>query len=75
MTKYGGAWVRPFDEAASKLDKKSRAVPEEIMNYYICERLGIRPSELMEMPIASVYGELAYLYGRDVAQGGRENGR
>lgn len=45
------------------------------MSYYICERLGIHWAELMAMPIASVYGELAYLYGHDVAQGGRENGR
>lgn len=75
MTKYGGEWRTPFDEAAAAMDKKSRTVPEEIMSYYICERLGIHWAELMAMPIASVYGELAYLYGRDVAQGGRENGR
>lgn len=50
----------------------SREVPEEIMDWYLCERLGVRMAELQQMAVEDVWGGLAYMHGRDVAQAARQ---
>ena len=50
-----------------------RPLPEELLDCYLCERLGVTPAELDSMTVEQVWTHLGYLRGRDIAQQARQD--
>jgi len=69
-----GKWHRPFKDAESEYLEGGEAIPDEIMDCWICERLGLKPKELDEMGVEEVWRWLGYRHGKDVAGHGHLTG-
>ena len=50
-------------------------IADEILEPYVCDRLGVTPIELQAMEYETVMIHLAYLEGRDVARWAAEHPR
>jgi len=59
----------PYDDAAEQFAKSgdTRAVPDELLDCYLCERLGVTPLELDAMSVEQVWTHWGYMRGRDIA--------